>query len=111
MIFVTARMDARPGQRELLERAAKALVAPTAAEQGCLAYELYRCTDREGALLFFECWENREALERHLQQPHLQQFMAHAAHLLQGQVAVTIWEKIAGAPNTSSEGTGCRTIS
>ena len=39
MIFVTARMDARPGQHELLEQAAKALVAPTAAEQGCIAYE------------------------------------------------------------------------
>ncbi|MCX8043367.1 MAG: antibiotic biosynthesis monooxygenase [Desulfobacterota bacterium] len=101
-VVVVARMQAQPGKAPLLEQAACALVAPSVAEPGCMTYELYRCPEREGALMFFERWRSREALENHLRQPHLKAFMETASKLLEGQISVSIWEKIDGASHVPS---------
>jgi len=93
-IVVTARLQARQGQAAALEQQARALILPTRAEQGCRVYALYRCPDREGLFMFFEQWQSREALETHLRQPHVQAFMQAAESLLEGRVAVTIWENV-----------------
>jgi beta-alanine degradation protein BauB len=47
------------------------LTAPTRAEAGNLAYDLYQSADRPGEFLRLEVWRNPEALELHKASPYL----------------------------------------
>ena len=102
MIFLTARLHARHECAEELEQAARALIAPTVCEAGCIFYELYRCIDNVAIFLFFECWKDSNSLEQHLRQPHARAFMKTTASLLEGQVEVQWWEKVDGTKSGSS---------
>jgi quinol monooxygenase YgiN len=47
------------------------LAAPTRAEPGCLAYDLYPSRDRRHEFMRYEVWASPRALEAHKQTPHL----------------------------------------
>jgi quinol monooxygenase YgiN len=47
------------------------LTAPTRAEPGNIAYDLYQSTTRKSEFMRFEVWRNPEALEAHKMTPHL----------------------------------------
>jgi len=44
--------------------------------------------------MFYECWESKDDLERHLQKPHIKNFMETADELLAVPFTVSLWEKI-----------------
>jgi quinol monooxygenase YgiN len=60
-----------PGREAELEAHLRSLAAPTRAEPGCLAYDLYRSPEHPHEFMRFERWESAAALERHKQTPHL----------------------------------------
>jgi quinol monooxygenase YgiN/quercetin dioxygenase-like cupin family protein len=60
-----------PGREEELKEHLLSLEAPTRAEPGCVAYDLYRSADRPGGFLRFEVWKSPEDLEAHKATPHL----------------------------------------
>ena len=53
-------------KRELLS-----LTAPTRAEPGAIAYDLYESADTPGRFMRLEVWRNAQALEDHKATPHL----------------------------------------
>ncbi len=73
-LTVVATLKARPGQEEALLAMLQALIGPTRAEQGCIAYELNRSDDEPGTFLFSERWESRPLWEAHMRSPHLAAF-------------------------------------
>ena len=66
LLTVVAEMVAKPGQEDELKRRLLSLIEPTRREDGCVQYDLHQNTNQAG--------RSREALERHLQSPHLLAF-------------------------------------
>jgi quinol monooxygenase YgiN/quercetin dioxygenase-like cupin family protein len=59
------------GKEEELKRHLLSLTAPTRAEPGNIAYDLYQSATRKNEFLRFEVWRNPEALEAHKTTPPL----------------------------------------
>ena len=93
-VTAVARVRARAGAEELVKRACRALVAPSRREAGCLNYDLHQSADDPALFLFYENWESRDDLERHLESPHSLQFDESTAGLLAGPEEITFWEKL-----------------
>ncbi len=93
-VHVTARICARPDTYTRLRRELIALMAPTRSEAGCLRYDLYEHSGQPGEFLFIEQWQTTDDLERHLQQPHIQHFLAASADLLAEPIQIAQWQPI-----------------
>ena len=93
MIFVIAEsiMKDENCKAEFI-RIAKANIPTVRAEKGCISYELNEdCKEGPAAqktnpmiLTFVECWESIEALQAHLQAPHMKAFMEKVRSLREG---------------------------
>ena len=88
-LTVVAEMVARPGKEDELKRELLRLVEPTRREEGCLQYDLHVATDNPGRFVFYENWTSREALDKHLQSPHLKAFGAISKELREDPSIVT----------------------
>jgi quinol monooxygenase YgiN len=93
-ITVVARITARPGLEEELQRKLLALIPLTRCEEGCIMYRLHRSTEIPGLFLFYENWRSRRDLDDHLATPYLQEFLGQADRLLAAPVELTFWEEI-----------------
>ena len=82
---VVAHIRAKPGKRDKLEKAQLAVIEPTRAEEGCLEYELFVSAENPDQFTFVETWASPDALEKHLQSPHVQAFFARAGELIDGE--------------------------
>ncbi len=60
-----------PGAEDDLKAHLLALAAPTRAEPGCIAYDLYQSPQHPHEFMRFEIWASPEALETHKKTPHL----------------------------------------
>ncbi len=47
----------------------------TRAEEGCISYDFFTCTDDADKLVFIECFKSREAHEWHVKQDYTQEFI------------------------------------
>ena len=93
-ITVLARIKARKGMEEELCRQAMCLIEPTRAEAGCINYDLCRGADDKSLFMFYENWISKNALDEHLQTPHLKAFIAKADGLLAEPLDVILWQKV-----------------
>ena len=93
-VSVIAQAKARRGMEKTLRTKLLSLVEPTRAETGCIIYDLYQTRDDTTHFMFYECWESKDDLERHLQKPHIKNFMETADELLAVPFTVSLWEKI-----------------
>ncbi|MCE0494835.1 putative quinol monooxygenase [Vibrio salinus] len=48
----------------------------TRAEDGCISYDFFTCTDDPNKLIFIECWKSKEAHEWHCEQSYTKEFIA-----------------------------------
>ncbi len=76
-----ATFKVKPGKEDEAERVLSGLVEPSQQDEGCLAYALHRGTDDPSWFAMVERWASREALDAHLQQPHVA-VVAEAIELL-----------------------------
>jgi len=74
MVIVSAKITTTPGKRDAFIKAAQPCIAATRKEDGCLLYELYASTEHPDKVMYFERWASREALDKHLQAPHMAEF-------------------------------------
>ena len=93
-ITVLAKIKAKNGMAETVRQQALALVNPTRSEAGCISYDLHQSDEDENLFMFYENWISKQALDEHIQKPHLQAFIAKADELLAGPLDVSIWKKI-----------------
>ncbi len=75
-VGVVAFIEVEPGREAVLEEAARACIALTRQEPGCLDYTLHRDRADPSRFVFVENWETEAALEAHMQTPHLRAFFA-----------------------------------
>ena len=66
----------KPGTRDKILAVAPAAQAATRAEEGCIAYDFFTCTDDPDKLVFIECFRSKEAHEFHMEQQYTKEFIA-----------------------------------
>ena len=71
MIYVIATLRAKSGKLPQLLEAARAVIAGTRKEEGCIFYDLNQSITDPGQVVFVERWTSREALAKHFEQPHM----------------------------------------
>ncbi len=91
--IIIARLKAQPGMHEEVKKELLALIEPTRKEAGCVRYDLHQISP--GDFLFYEIWESREDLDKHVRTDHFQAFAGKTDSLLDGGIDVTEMEMIA----------------
>jgi quinol monooxygenase YgiN len=96
-VILNVHIEAASGQEEKLAEQLRALVAPTRAEAGCLAYELHRDPKNPAKFMFYERFRSQAALDEHLASPHFKAFAAYRTAESPDPVesiAITTWRAI-----------------
>ena len=91
MIIVTAIITAKPGKRDELISKSQDLIKATRLEPGCISYNLYASTENEDALIMIEKYENKEALDAHMQADYFKAFCGETADILAEEMGVDIY--------------------
>lgn len=81
---VVAHIQARPETIEETKAMLLGLIAPTRQEAGCISYHLHQNNADPADFTFVEEWVSDEALNEHLQTPHLTAALAKIPRLLAG---------------------------
>ena len=94
-LTVIAKFTSKSGKEARVKEELQMLLASTRKEQGYIAFDLHQSVDSEGILFFFEEWTSREALNRHLETPHVKKFLSLVDELLEKPIKASFWKKIA----------------
>jgi len=70
-VTATTLIHGLPDRADELRAHLLSLAAPTRAEPGCVAYDLYESPTAPNEFMRFEVWTSAEALEAHKQAPHI----------------------------------------
>lgn len=81
-IHIVARLVARPDSIEALRPLLLGMLEPTRKEAGCIRYELINNRANPAEFLFVEEWASQEAINAHMETPHLQGLVVNASPLL-----------------------------
>lgn len=81
MIYVVATTMVKAEGREAFIAGAKACMAETHKEKGCVSYELHASVNDPDVFVFVERWETRDDLAAHSRAPHLKAWRELSAPL------------------------------
>lgn len=84
LLTVIANMRAKPGKEQELREALEVLIEPTKQESGYVNYDMHQGVEDTAVFYFYENWESAEALDAHLDAPHLRDFASRLDELLEG---------------------------
>lgn len=90
-IIVTGSMQVKPEKRQEFLDLAQSCIQPSRSETGCIFYNFYEDSTEPNKFLFFEEWQNRNALEEHFQTSYFQRFAAKVPELFIGAVTIKIY--------------------
>jgi quinol monooxygenase YgiN len=94
LVYVVAKLQARPGKEEGLREMLEALIEPTKKEQGCRRYLLMQDRQNPMVLTILEEWDTEADLNTHLALPHLQKVFAQLPDLLAAPLDVVRYKQI-----------------
>ena len=78
-----ATFKSKPGREAELAEALIAMVAPTRAEHGCLAYSALLDPEEQGTVVMVQEWASLEALQQHISTAHFANIASRFSDLLQ----------------------------
>jgi quinol monooxygenase YgiN len=90
---VVMRLRAKEGCEAELRSALLALLAPSRAEQGCLACELHEMPDEPTLFLLRESWQSERDFERRLLADACRGWLVQAERLLAEPMQVSRWRR------------------
>jgi quinol monooxygenase YgiN len=93
-LTLTATMRVKPGEEERFLAAARQVLEPTRAEDGCVDYRLHQSADSPGSFIFYENWRSRDDLDRHMEAPHIRAFVAAIEPILEAPMELRAWNEI-----------------
>jgi len=93
-ITVIAKITARQDSIESVRNELLKLVAPTRDESGCIDYCLHQDAEDPALFIFYENWENRACLARHMESDHFKRYVSAVEGMLEGKT-VNIMARIA----------------
>jgi quinol monooxygenase YgiN len=93
-VTLIVAIRARPGQEAALEKELRALVGPSRAERGCIAYDLHVSSDQPGLFLLRETWASLKHHGRHWETEHMKRWSERKGVLMASREA-SFWRQIA----------------
>jgi quinol monooxygenase YgiN len=78
-----------------VEKALRAIVAPTHQEAGCVRYIIHRGVQDPLQFAVVERWDSNEALQAHLATPYIQSFFKKLPALVDGAPDLSFYESLA----------------
>lgn len=86
--YITVLWEARAkaGKEAEMEAFMTAAVTPSRNGPGNIEYEAHEVEDHPGTFIIYERWENREALDRHLNAPRMQELVPQLLELMEGSI-------------------------
>ena len=75
-VRVIATLQAKAGFEAAVSEAVHDILEPSRQELGNLQYDLHRDLEKPGTFVFFERWASSEALDKHNETAHFQQFVS-----------------------------------
>ncbi len=95
MLLVIGRVEVDESVQEKMIGLAEEMQNKSRREDGCIRYGFFRAIENPNSFVAVEEWSDREALDKHFQQPHLQKFAGELLELVSERPEVAIHE-IAG---------------
>ena len=92
MLLVIGRVSCEPERREELIGLLRRMQEDSRREEGCLRYGFFAAVEDENSYIAVEEWTDREALDRHFAEPHLQEFTGRLLELISTQPEIAIHE-------------------
>jgi quinol monooxygenase YgiN len=92
MLLVVGRVQCRSEQRDELIALFEGMQDDSRREDGCLRYGFFSAVEDPLSFVAVEEWADREALDRHFAEPHLQEFARRLLGLVSSQPEVAIHE-------------------
>jgi len=86
VIIVHGTIPIRPECREQALKLARGMTEATRVEPGCLSYEFYVGLSDPNTLMLFQEWESMEALMRHFQTSHMEEFLRALPEVVSGEI-------------------------
>ncbi len=96
MLVVVAVMKAKTGMEQEMEKTLREIIPKVEAEKGTLAYTLHRAKKEPGKFLFYEKYQDKEALKEHSSTPYFTELFGKIGPLLDGSPVIDIYEDLAG---------------
>ena len=93
-VHLTAKIVAKPGQADNVEKELLAVVPTVRGEDGCLRYDLHRESREGNEFLFYEIWETGDALKAHGQSEHMNAMRERIKDLVEGPTQITFWRAV-----------------
>lgn len=90
MLLVIGRVRCAPEQRDELVALLQKMQQDSRREDGCLRYGFFAAVEDPLSFVAVEEWADREALDRHFAEPHLQEFAGRLLELVSSQPEVAI---------------------
>ena len=95
MVVVTAKIKAKPDKEKELEAAFRQMVAQVASEEGTLTYTLHRSQKEPGVFMFYEQYQDLEALKFHSATPHFKALFQKIQPLLDSPAKIEMFDVLA----------------
>ena len=92
MLLVIGRVRCAPEQRDRLVALLERMQDDSRREDGCLRYGFFAAVEDPLSFVAVEEWADRDALDRHFQQPHLHEFARSLGELVSERPEVAIHE-------------------
>ncbi|WHI51526.1 putative quinol monooxygenase [Microbulbifer sp. MLAF003] len=75
-LTIVANIKAKADQVDLVKSELLKLINTTRTEEGCVNYNLHQDNDNPAHFLFYENWQSRDLWQTHMNNTHLQEYMA-----------------------------------
>jgi quinol monooxygenase YgiN len=79
---INARINVKPDAIEKFISLAKVIIEASNKESGCMVYKLYQETGNPGSFIFYEEYENQDAVDYHNSTDHFRTFIGQITNLL-----------------------------
>lgn len=94
MVVLTATMTTKEGSGDGLEEIIKNFAPKFLKDPGCIEYRAHRRLDDPHRFLFYERYENNEALVYHAATPHFKEMFAAMKPFLDGKAEIVMYTEI-----------------
>jgi quinol monooxygenase YgiN len=92
VLLVIGRVECTPEQRDELVALLTRMQDDSRREDGCIRYGFFAAVEDPHSFVAVEEWADREALDRHFAEPHLQEFGRRLLELVSARPEVAIHE-------------------
>jgi len=88
---INARITVKPEAVEQFLSYAHVIIKASNLEQGCLVYNLYQEVGKPTSFIFYEVYENQEAVDFHNSTNHFKTFIGQITEILDGSPVIEVF--------------------